>query len=53
MPSLWKLRDQVIASARCAAVARRCGFALEGTLHNIARHHLTNELYDELLFYRL
>ncbi len=41
------------ANERSAAVARRAGFTLEGTLHNHARHHLTGELRDTLLFARL
>jgi ribosomal-protein-serine acetyltransferase len=46
-------RVQIICNAkneRSAAVARRAGFTLEGTLHSVARHHLTNELVDELIF---
>lgn len=38
------------ANIRSAAVARRAGFELEGTLHSSARHHLTNQLYDEFFF---
>jgi ribosomal-protein-serine acetyltransferase len=46
-------RLQIVCNAkneRSAAVARRAGFTLEGTLHCAARHHLTNELVDELVF---
>jgi len=35
---------------RSAAVARRAGFTLEGTLRCYRRHHLTNELVDEMVF---
>ena len=38
------------ANLRSAAVARRAGFALEGTLRCVARHHLTGELFDEYIF---
>lgn len=38
---------------RSAAVARRAGFALEATLRNEDRHHLTGELRDTLLFARI
>lgn len=35
---------------RSAAVARRAGFDLEGILRNEARHHLTLELRDTMVF---
>lgn len=35
---------------RSAAVPRRLGFTLEGTLRHDDRHHLTNELRDTLIF---
>jgi RimJ/RimL family protein N-acetyltransferase len=35
-----------------AAVARRAGYALEATLRREARHHLTKELRDTLVFVR-
>jgi RimJ/RimL family protein N-acetyltransferase len=35
---------------RSAAVAQRLGFTLEATLRNEARHHLTNEVRDTLVF---
>lgn len=35
---------------RSAAVPRRLGFTHEATLRNFTRHHLTNELRDELIF---
>jgi RimJ/RimL family protein N-acetyltransferase len=35
---------------RSAAVARRAGFEHEGTLRRIRRHHLTDELVDEMIF---
>jgi RimJ/RimL family protein N-acetyltransferase len=38
---------------RSAAVARRAGFDYEGTLRCKERHHLTNELVDELVFARV
>jgi RimJ/RimL family protein N-acetyltransferase len=38
------------ANVRSAAVARRAGFELEGTLRCSARQHLTNELIDEFFF---
>ena len=38
------------ANARSAAVARRAGFELEGTLRCSARQHLTNKLIDEFFF---
>lgn len=38
------------ANVRSAAVARRAGFDLEGTLHCSARQHLTNKLIDEFFF---
>lgn len=40
-------------NVRSAAVARRAGFTLEATLHREARHHLTQELRDTLIFTRL
>jgi len=46
-------RMQLICNStntRSAAVARRCGFQLEGILRNAVRHHLTGELYDEMVF---
>jgi ribosomal-protein-serine acetyltransferase len=38
------------ANLRSAAVARRAGFEHEGTLRHVRRHHLTNELEDEMIF---
>jgi RimJ/RimL family protein N-acetyltransferase len=35
---------------RSAAVPKRLGFIQEGVLHNVARHHVTNELVDRLIF---
>ncbi len=35
---------------RSAAVARRAGFEHEGTLRHVRRHHLTDELVDEMIF---
>lgn len=46
-------RMQLICNStnvRSAAVARRSGYQLEGILRNAARHHLTGELYDEMIF---
>jgi RimJ/RimL family protein N-acetyltransferase len=40
-------------NVRSAAVARRSGFKLEGILRNIARHHLTGDLYDDMVFSRV
>lgn len=40
-------------NARSVAVARRAGFTLEGTLRHEARHHLSNELRDTLVFARV
>lgn len=37
-------------NGRSAAIPQRLGFALEATLHAEARHHLTNELRDTLIF---
>jgi ribosomal-protein-serine acetyltransferase len=37
-------------NARSTAVARRAGFELEGVRRNSARHHLSGELYDEMIF---
>lgn len=37
-------------NTRSAAVPQRLGFALEGTLHNHMRHHLTGDLRDTLIF---
>ena len=39
-----------VENQRSAAVARRAGFELEGTLRCSARHHLTNDLIDEFFF---
>lgn len=39
-------------NTRSAAVARRTGFTLEGTLKAEARHHLTGALRDTLIFAR-
>ena len=39
-----------ILNERSAAVARRTGFLHEGTLKAEARHHLTNELRDTMIF---
>lgn len=36
-----------------ATVAKRCGYALEATLPNHRRHHLTNELKTTLIFGKL
>jgi RimJ/RimL family protein N-acetyltransferase len=38
---------------RSMAIPRRLGFAREATLHHEARHHLTNELRDTLVFAKL
>ena len=38
---------------RSAAVARRAGFEQEARLRNFKRHHLTDELVDELIFSRV
>ena len=35
------------------AIPKRLGFALEATLHNESRHHLTNELRDTLIFAKI
>ena len=35
------------------AIPQRLGFVLEGTLHQEARHHLTNELRDTLIFAKI
>ena len=35
------------------AIPQRLGFALEGTLRNEARHHLTSELRDTLIFTKI
>ena len=46
-------RLQIVCStqnAQSAAVARRAGFELEGTLRCSARHHITNHLFDEFFF---
>ena len=37
-------------NTRSAAVARRCGFPLEGVLQNYARNHLSGELVNMMLF---
>ena len=53
LQSLGAHRLQIVCNAanqRSAAVARRAGFELEGTLRCSARHHLTNELMDEYFF---
>jgi RimJ/RimL family protein N-acetyltransferase len=39
-------------NVRSAAVARRCGYELEATLHHDDRHHLTGALRDTLIFAR-
>ncbi len=38
------------ANHKSVAIPKRLGFLLEGTLRNEARHHLTNELRDTLIF---
>ena len=38
---------------RSAAIPKRLGFALEGTLKAHERHHLTNELRDTLVFAKI
>jgi ribosomal-protein-serine acetyltransferase len=46
-------RMQIICDSlnvRSAAVARRAGYQLEGVLRNSARHHLTGEIVDEMVF---
>lgn len=40
-------------NVRSAAVARRCGFDLEGTLRHHRRHHLDDSLRDTLVFARV
>ena len=40
-------------NARSAAIPRRIGFALEATLRNDRRHHLSGELRDTLVFARV
>ena len=35
---------------RSAAIPKRLGFALEGVLKHEARHHITNELRDTMIF---
>ena len=35
---------------RSVAVARRLNYRLEATFHNFKRHHISNELADELIF---
>jgi ribosomal-protein-serine acetyltransferase len=40
-------------NVRSAAVARRSGFQLEGILRNVARHHLTGALNDDMVFSRI
>lgn len=35
---------------RSAAVARRAGFEYEGTFRHVRRHHLNDELVDEMIF---
>ena len=37
-------------NSRSAAVARRCGFPLEGVLRNRTRNHLSGELVNEMVF---
>jgi ribosomal-protein-serine acetyltransferase len=37
-------------NTRSSAVARRCGFTLEGILHHNARHHQTGELENTMVF---
>jgi RimJ/RimL family protein N-acetyltransferase len=41
------------ANTRSAAVAQRCGFELEGILHNHTRHHLTDALINMMVFARV
>jgi len=46
-------RVQIVCNAdnlRSAAVARRAGYEMEGIRRNAARHHLSGELYDEIVF---
>ena len=40
-------------NSRSIAIPKRLGFALEVTLRNEARHHLTNELRDTLIFAKI
>lgn len=40
-------------NTRSAAVARRCGFELEGILRHNARHHLTDDLLNMMVFARV
>lgn len=40
-------------NTRSAAVARRCGYELEGVLRNNARDHLTGELKNVMVFARI
>ncbi len=40
-------------NTRSAAVARRCGYELEGVLRNNARDHLTSELKNVMVFARI
>lgn len=42
-----------VENERSAAVAKRCGFALEGTHRHDARHHLTNKLRNTHTFAKL
>ena len=42
-----------VENKRSAAVARRCGFTLEGTHQHDDRHHLTNELRNTYYFAKL
>jgi RimJ/RimL family protein N-acetyltransferase len=40
-------------NVKSAAIPRRLGFTLEGTLRNTDRHHLTNELRDTMIFAKI
>lgn len=40
-------------NVRSAAVAQRLGFIHEGTLHHDARHHLSDELRDTMIFAKI
>jgi RimJ/RimL family protein N-acetyltransferase len=40
-------------NGRSAAIPRRLGFNLEGTLRNQDRHHLTGELRDTMIFAKI
>mgnify|MGYP001044443986 CR=1 FL=1 len=40
-------------NVRSAAVARRCGYDLEGPLRQDGRHHLDNSLRDTLIFAKI